>query len=210
MMKTAKVKILLFCFCSACSPNLLHKAEPLILDKKNLHPTEDKSTLKGTGRIVFDVPLFDLNSTELYFIKARFFNEHSSLILHSHFTGFDKQDGIQVSFVREEGRLIIKALTPGHPARRLYMKEDYFSQNQMLEIRVQLQNGIKDLVHIKIWDLYINPTGYLKTNMTTLTKQNLIADSRELIFYSRGRGMLWGMELNKIHLLAVFRESVSQ
>ena len=212
-MKNIKVliKILIFCFYSACSPSLLYKAEPLILDKKTLFTAEESpNTLKGSGRILFDVPLFGLHSKELYFIKARFFNEDSFLTLHSHFTGFDKQDGIQISFVRDKNRLIINALTPHYPAQPLYVKDNYFSKNQILEVRVQIQNGIKNFIHIKIWNLYINPTGYLKINESTLTKQNLMANSSDLIFYSKGQGMLWGMELDKIHLLTVFRESVSQ
>lgn len=201
--------IVLF-FCCGCSPNIKYQVKPVVIDTKTVQFTEDKKTLYGTGRVLFNQPLFDLFSRELYFIKAELFNEHSSFVLHSHFTGFKTQNGIRVFFIREEDQLIIRIATPAYPVQDLHVVEGYFINSQKLEIYVEVQNGTENLVNVKVWDKYINPSGYLKKSVSVLLRQNLITSSEDLLFYSKGQGLLWGVELNKVRLIEIFRESVNQ
>ena len=197
-------------FCCGCSPTVKYQVESVVLDTKTVQLTEDKKTLYGTGRVLFNQPLFGLFSKELYFIKAELFNENSSFVLHSHFTGFKTQDGIKVFFIREENQLIIRVSTPTYPVQELQTVKNYFVKNQKLEIYVEVQNGTENSINIRVWDVYINPSGYLKTNTSFLSRQNLIVNSEDLLFYSRGQGLLWGAELNRVRLLEIFRESVNQ
>ncbi|MDE0118402.1 MAG: hypothetical protein OXM55_00140 [Bdellovibrionales bacterium] len=201
--------ICLLC-CCACSPTIKERAAPFILDKDTLQIAEDKKTLKGTGRILFKTPLFGLYSTEMYFIKAQLFNESSSLILYSHFTGFAQQDGIKVFFTRDKSSLIVKASATSYPIQTLHTDTSYFTKNQNLEMYIEVQNGTENFISIKIWDAYTNPSGYVKEPARFLSRQNLIVDSRDFLFYSKGQGMLWGVQLNKVSLNFASRESVNQ
>ena len=198
---------LLFC---SCSPPEKKQVEPLIVDRETIEFSESENSLKGTGRVLFNQPLFGLNSKEFYFLKAEFFSEDSSLVLHSHFSGFVKQDGVRVIFIRDKNKLLIKTATPDYPVQELHVIENYFERNNQLDIYVQVQNGIREFVNIKIWNAYINPTGYLKKTADFFTLQNLMTSSEDILFYSKGKGLLWGVELNKVRLMEIYRNSVSQ
>ncbi len=197
-------------FFSSCSPVVQNQAEPIILDKDTTHLIKETKVLQGTGRVLFDQPLFNLFSKELYFVTAELSNENSSLILHSHFTGFTQIDGIKVFFIRDKTHLTIKVSTPNYPIQTLYTNEKYFTQNQTVQVYIEVQNGTENTINLKIWDTYINPTGYLKELTHTLTRQNILVDSGHLIFYSKGQGMLWGVELDRVRLIKISRESQNQ
>lgn len=201
--------VILFFYCG-CSPNVKYQVKPVVIDTKTVRFIEGEKTLYGTGRVLFNQPLFDLYSKELYFIKAELFNESSFFVLHSHFTGFKTQDGIKIFFIREENQLIIRVSTPSYPIQDLHTVKDYFIKNQKLEIYLEVQNGTENFVNIKVWDTYINPSGYVKESISFLSRQNLIANSEDLLFYSKGQGLLWGAELNRVRLIEIFRESVNQ
>lgn len=194
----------------SCSPPGDHQVEPLIVDKETIEFSKEKNTLTGTGRVLFNQPLFGLNSKEFYFIKAEFFNENSSLILHSHFSGFLKKDGVKVFFIREQSKLIIKVSTPRYPVQDLHIVEHYFEKNNQLAVYVQVQNGIREFVSIKIWSAYINPTGQIRKTADFFTSQNLMTSSEDILFYSKGEGLLWGVEMDKVRVMEIYRNSVSQ
>lgn len=202
--------LFIFLFSFGCSPVVENQAEPFILDKESVQSSKDKAVLYGTGRVLFNQPLFGLYSKELYFIKAELFHERSSLVLHSHFTGFVREDGIKIFFIRDTKSLIIKASTPAYPVQQLYKDENYFIKNQTLEIHTEVHNGTEDFISILIWDVYINPSSYLKKVTHFISQQNLITDSKSVLFYSKGKGMLWGVNLNKARLIKIYRNSVSQ
>ena len=199
-----------FLFFCSCSPTVKDREKPLILDKDTIQAAEDRKTLQGTGRILFKTPLLGLYSKEIYFIKAQLFNESSSLILYSHFSGFAHQDGIKVSFIRDKVSLTIKASTTLYPTQTLYTDTSYFTKNQNLEVYIEVQNGTENFISIKVWDAYTNPSGYLKETSPFLSQQNQIVDSSDFLFYSKGQGMLWGIQLNKVRLNSASRESINQ
>lgn len=202
--------LFVFLFSFGCSPDVENQAEFFILDKEFVHLSKDKKVLEGAGRVLFQQPLFGLYSKELYFVKAELFHENSSLVLHSHFSGFAKEDGIKIFFIRDKNSFIIKVSTPAYPVQELYKDEDYFVKNQTFEIYTEVHNGTENFINIKIWDTYINPSGSLKKPTSFLSQQNLIVDSGDTLFYSKGQGMLWGVSLDKVRLIKINRESLNQ
>lgn len=194
----------------SCSPPGDNHVEPLIVDKETIEFSKKENTLVGTGRVLFNQPLFGLNSKEFYFIKTELFNENSSLIFHSHFSGFLKKDGVKAFFIREQKKLIIKVSTPHYPVQDLHVVENYFEKNNQLVIYVQVQNGVREFVNIKIWSAYINPTGQLRKTTDFFTSQNLMTSSEDILFYSKGEGLLWGVEIDKVRVMEIYRNSVSQ
>ena len=200
--------VLWFIFCS-CSPKInLSPVHPVILDKASI--SLDQKVLSGTGRVLFNQPLFGLFSKEFYFINANLFDEESVFILHSHFTGFAKEDGIKVFFRRDKHTLTIELATPSYPLQILNTQENYFLKNQNIKVYLEITNGSKNFVEVKIWNSYINPTQYLKKSANFFSIENLIADSNDFIFYSKGQGLLWGVELNKAQLKEIQRRSIEQ
>ncbi len=202
--------LFIFFISFGCSPDVENQTGFLIVDKETVQFSKDEKVLEGVGRVLFQQPLFGLYSKELYFIKTELFHENSSLVLHSHFSGFVKEDGIKVSFIRDVNSLIIKVSTPAYPVQELYKDEDYFVRNQMLEIYTEVHNGTENFISVKVWSTYINPSGSLKKSTPFLSQQNLIVDSGDTLFYSKGQGMLWGVSLNKVRLIKITRESLSQ
>ena len=184
--------------------------EPLILDKETVEFSKKEKFLQGIGRVLFNQPVFGLNSREFYFVKAELFNENSFLILHSHFSGFAKEDGVKVFFIREQNNLVIKAATPDYPVQSLYVQEGYFEKSNQLAVYVQVQNGTREFVDIKVWNIYINPTGRLRETADFFTSQNLITDSEDALFYSQGQGLLWGVEIDRVRLMEIYRNSIGQ
>lgn len=195
-------------FCYGCLPppaNL--KVKPILIDQATLEFSPDRNTIQGTGRVLFDQPLFGLNSKELYFVKADFLHSDSVLILHSHLSDFMKQDGVKVLLKREGNDLILYASTPGYKARLLSTEMNYFSGSQQLSLYIEVENGTENFVDITVWDFYINPKGYLKNPSPLFSRQNQLVYSSEFLFYSKGQGMLWGVELNSVRLIQIVRES---
>ena len=196
-------------FCQGCffPPSGEFPIQPALKNRADIELSSNEKTLKGKGRIVFDQPLFSLKSKELYLLTADFFHSNSSLILHSHFSDFSKQDGVKVFFEKEDEDLILSASTPGHLKQGLGAIPDYFLKNLRLSLYIEVENGIEDFVGIQIWDFYINPKGRLKSPAPFLSRQNRKASSSDMIFYSRGEGILWGLELNEVRLIQAVRKS---
>ena len=194
--------------CYGClSPPTNPKAKPILIDKATLELSSDGKTLQGTGRVLFDQPLFGLYSKELYFVKAEFLHPYSSLILHSHLSDFSKQDGVRVLLHRENNDLSFYVSTPGYRTQKLSTEPDYFLGNQRVALYIEIENGTENLINVAVWNFYINPRGNLKTPSPLFSRQNQLTFSNNPLFYSKGQGILWGAELNEIRLIEIFRES---
>ena len=209
---TKKIPLLIFLittslFCGCSSPPFNPKAKPLIIDQATLKLSPDGKTLQGTGRVLFNQPLFGLYSRELYFVKAEFLHSHSFFILHSHLSDFSKQDGIKVLLRRENNDLILYASTPDQKTQKLGSELDYFLGNQKLAFYIEIENGTENLVDIAVWNFYVNPRGNLKIPSLLFSRQNQLALSSDPLFYSKGQGILWGAELDGIRLIEISRES---
>ena len=196
--------------CTNClSPPVNPKAKPIIIDKATLEFSSEGTELQGTGRVLFDQPLFGLYSKELYFVKAKFLHSHSSFILHSHLSDFSKQDGVKILFERESNTLNFYVSTPDQRMQKLGMKPDYFLKNQELALYIEVENGTENFVDIKIWNFFINPRGNLKIPSVFFSQQNQLTFSDSHLFYSKGQGILWGAELNGIRLIKISREPLN-
>ena len=196
--------------CTNCLPPPVNpKPKPLIIDKATLELSPEGKELQGTGRVLFDQPLFGLYSKELYFVKAKFLHSHSSLILHSHLSDFNKQDGIKVLLKREGNDLNFHASTPDHRMQKLSVKPGYFLQNQELALYIEIENGTENFIDIRIWNFFVNPRGNLKIPSVFFSQQNQLTLSDNYLFYSKGQGILWGAELNEIRLIEISRESLN-
>ena len=194
--------------CANClSPPLKPKPKLIIIDKATLELSPKGNELQGTGRVLFDQPLFGLYSKELYFVKAKFLHPHSSLTLHSHLSDFNKQDGIKVLLKREGNDLNFQASTPDHRMQQLSVKPDYFLKNQELALYIEVENGTENFIDIRIWNFFVNPRGNLKIPSVFFSQQNQLTLSDNYLFYSKGQGILWGAELNGIRLIEISRES---
>ena len=200
------ITILFACY-SCFPPPADPKAKPILIDQATLELSPDGNTIQGTGRVLFDQTLFGLNSKELYSVKADFLNSNSVLILHSHLSDFMKQDGVKVLLKREGNNLALYTSTPGYKARLLNTELNYFSGSQQISLYIEVENGTENFVDISVWDFYINPKGYLKTPSTFFSRENQLAHSSEFLFYSKGQGILWGVELNEVRLIQILRES---
>ena len=193
--------------------------------------------VEGTGRVLFQQPLFGLNSKELFALRAEFFHESSRLILYSHFSGFSAEagahadggprrggpnlggpnlggphrggpaGGVRVVFAREGGDLIIEAGSGAYQNQALSRQNGFFARNRELDLYVAVQNGGAEQVLVKVWNRLINPSGRLKQRDPFISGGNLMADSSEKPFYSKGQGILWGLDLYKIRLREAERKS---
>ena len=199
---------LFFCFLLPyCTPPSIKRELKLRLIDPTVLEFVDETTVQGTGRILLEQPLFHLESKELYFIQAELSHKNSSLILYSHFSDFTIQDGIKVFLERQNNDFILSVSTPGYKREQLNMIPDYFLKNQSISLHLEVHNGTKNFINVKIWDTYINPTDYLKISAPFFSTQNQLADSSGIFFYSKGRGLLWGVELKRAKLIHIKRES---
>ena len=219
--------MLTFVGLTCCAPQAEKKVHITLLDPQTVTICPDvcEHILEGTGRMLFQPPLFGLYSKELYLIEASWPKKDSKVILHSHFKGFIPTlpcDGIQVLLLRENQDLVIKASSPGHKAQTLTVKENYFTSSPRLTLYVLAQNGGADNISLKIWDAKATNPKQNNTETTTkvnfyagstsplLLPQNLIADSSKANFHSKGEGILWGVELIKARLIQAERKSINQ
>ena len=185
------ILIVTLSLCYGClSPPVNPKAKPILIDKATLELSSDGKTLQGTGRVLFDQPLFGLYSKELYFVKAEFLHPYSSLIIHSHLSDFSKQDGVRVLLHRESNDLSLYISTPGYRTQKLSTESDYFLGNQRVALYIEIENGTKNLVDVAVWNFYINPRGNLKTPSLLFSRQNQFTFSNNPLFYSKGQGIL--------------------
>ena len=202
---------------AVCAPSHDGREAAFLIDK-TVFLKPGRRALEGTGRVLFQQALLGLNSKELFALRAEFFHESSRLILHSHFPGFSNTPGdvsvggaaggVRVLFVRDAGALIIEAGSGGYNNQTLARLDGFFGGgNRELDIYVAVQNGGPETVHIQAWNRLINPSGRLKTRDAFISGGNLIADSSGKPFYSKGKGILWGLDLYKIRLSEAERKS---
>ena len=162
-------------------------------------------------RFLSPKPLPGILSKEYYLIRAFFQKDQSYLKLFSHFHGFEKRDGIQIDLERVGDRLVISLSVSSYPDQILLDEENYFSKSNELDLTIEVQNGINSGFRVRVWENFINTKDIFRIQKDTLIEQSLIADSfaKALIFYDKGGGLKWGMELFRAHLIEGARVSPS-
>ena len=189
-----------FCFC-ACE-DFMRKPHKLSIYGSN-QPN------KYTIRFVSRKPLSEIFSKEHYRIKASFPEDHSKLILFSHFQGFELENGIKLTLQRDESQLLIKLSVQAYPDQVLFEGENYFLNNNEVDFTIEVENGTNYGFRVRIWENFLNRKGIVKQPASFLTGENLIADSlsEDLTFYDKGQGLKWGLELLRVRLIEGSRVS---
>ena len=166
--------------------------------KKIIH-----GSVYGTGRLLHSESLSGVRSKEYYLVRASLRGSGSRLRLHSHFTGFRREDGVQVEFLRLGQALKIHASAQQLPKRALYEDSGYFAFSPEIDFTLSVQNGSNSMIRIQIWNNHINRSGVLKAKAGFLRTENLLVDTFEkgMGFYSHGEGSRWGIHLNMAELI---------
>lgn len=161
--------------------------------QNDFQPIEDKDR----NFIMYPDFLSGLRSTEYYNVQAYLYDDsHSFIVLNSHFSGFPKQDGVQVKIEKRNQDLILEISTPGIVKKTEYKKSEYFSQTNLLDITLAVTNKTSYGAQVRVWDHLFNPKGFLKKRVSFLKQDNLLFDTLEdqILFYSYGQGLRWGLK----------------
>ena len=148
-----------------------------------------------------------LLSKEYYKIKAYLSHEDSHIVLFSHFNSFEKEDGIKIKIERNQTALIIKASVPRYNWKLLLQKEAYFLNHSEIDFTVEVQNGTQKGALIRIWENFRVKNDVLKAENPATTKETLLTDTENIIFYTQGEGLKWGLKLFHSRLVKGVRVS---
>lgn len=202
------LSVLILCSCSPLEEKEAKgpiDAYEVSLDR-NLHAQSE--SVSGRGKIKFTSPLLSVNSKENYSIQFRFLNTKSSrLILHSHFSGFEYDDGVQIELYPEGGYIKLKISTPGYPA---YDAIDLMSYDpgQEVSLKIEIHDGVSSGVRVIIWNDRLSYQGEILKTQERIFLGNHLFDSYEerISFFSHGRGMFWGVDLDQTSLSVAQRQ----
>lgn len=181
----------------------------VIEDSETLFTSGDQ--LRGSGRFRMVDLLTGLDSKEHYVIEFRFLAPTSSFILHSHFSGFHRRDGVEVQFKPgEEGKSVhVLVSTPDFPAREVGVIEEVPLQS-IVRFRVELHDGVKDGIHLFVWVDQISFQGEILRRLDIVASgflNDINTEEDQEVFFSHGRGLSWGAELNQVELRSFEREA---
>lgn len=197
--------LLLFCACQPTFPEASTRqlvAPGTLLDPDTL--SLSATGLDGSGRIEMTAPLAHLNSHEHYVISGEFQKEQGFLRLHSHFNGFELRDGVEITLAKLGSQLIVSASGPAYPAREVSRLEDYFTKTKKFQWRVEVHNQGAEGFRVLIWNNWTSLQGEVRNDLESLSLESVLIDTKESreVFQTRGAGVLWGLELQNLHLEA--------
>jgi|FLYM01.1.fsa_nt_gi hypothetical protein len=166
------------------------------------------NSLSGRARIQFENPLLGTNSRENYSIAFRFLNDSASLIIHSHFSGFDQDDGVKLEFTQNDQRLFVSFSTPGYLETEA-MELFKVIPNQQIHLKVEVHDGVSAGVRVLIWNDRLSQQGEVIRTQDQIFLGNHTLDSFEnrLSFLSHGKGVFWGVELINVELIKAYRSA---
>lgn len=180
----------------------------------NEHPEtliENDRQLRGSGWFRMRELLTGIDSREHYIVELRFLQMDSRFILHSHFTGFHRRDGVEVLFQvgEDEDSLEVSVSTPGFPKRAIGTIED-IPLRSIVRLRVEIHDGTKNGIHVFCWVDQISFQGEVLRRLDIVAPGFLNAintEADEEIFFSHGRGASWGAELEQVELRNFVRDA---
>ena len=190
-----KIIILFICCCSC---------KGLLTDKTSQEAKKDIALSDSSAvHFISDGRLSGILSEEYYQIKAYFLFEDSHLELFSHFNGFQIKDGVRILFERQGESLVIKTSVQAHFEKILFEDKGYFSKNNLGDWTIAVTNGTEEGFRVRVWENFIDKMGAFKKPIEFLVQESLLADSllENLIFYTKGTGLLWGMKLFRSRLI---------
>ena len=156
--------------------------------------------------------LAGLLSKEHYQIKARLIQDHSRLELFSHSRASYFGDGVRVKIERQDKDLLIQAGVEGYPNQILLKEKNYFQRQSEIDWTLEVENGVMYGFRVQIWENFLNKSGFIKRKTKLLTTENKIADSLQegLTFYTKGKGLHWGIKTYKADLISAYRVPVQE
>ncbi|MDE0092101.1 MAG: hypothetical protein OXN83_02310 [Oligoflexia bacterium] len=196
-MKQIRVLFFIIFFCS-CDKHFT--IEEALIKDENL-------TDHSTRHYISPGALPGLLSTEYYKIKAHLNQDSSYLVLFSHFNSLELEDGVKVKFERDKTRLIIEISVQNFKWESLSEIEDYFLNNKEIDLTVEVKNGVGKGVFVRIWENFIIKNNIIKLERQVTTKETLLADTENIIFYKKGEGLKWGLKLFRSRLIKGVRIS---
>jgi len=156
--------------------------------------------------------LAGLFSREHYEIKAWLAQEDSRLELFSHSRASFFGDGVRIIAERRGMGLLVQVGVEGYPDKTLLEKEGYFEKQSEVDWTVEVENGVLYGFRVQIWENFLNKSGFIKRATTLLTSENKLADSLEqgLTFYTKGKGLNWGIKTYKTDLISAYRKPIQE
>ena len=156
--------------------------------------------------------LGSLLSKEHYKIKARLIEKDSKLELFSHSRASHLEDGIRIKIQRQNQDLIVQIGIENYPNKTLLKKIDYFKKQKEMDWTLEVENGTLYGFRVQIWENFLNRSGFIKKQTELLTPENKIADSlkSKLTFYTKGKGLKWGIKTYKTDLISAHRVPIKK
>lgn len=153
-----------------------------------------------------------LFSREHYEVKARLSQEDSRLELFSHSRASYFGDGVRIIAERQGMSLLVQAGVEGYPNKTLLEEKSYFENQSEIDWTVEVENGVLYGFRVQIWENFLNKSGFIKRATALLTPENKLADSLEkgLTFYTKGKGLSWGLKTYKTDLISAYRKSIQE
>ena len=158
-------------------------------------------------QFISDKNLAGLLSKENYQIKARLIQDRSRLELFSHSRASYFGDGVRVKIERQDKDLLIQVGVEGYPNQILLKEKNYFQKQSEIDWTLKVENGTMYGFRVQVWENFLNKSGFIKRKTNLLTTENKIADSLQegLTFYTKGKGLHWGIKTYKADLISAYR-----
>jgi len=156
--------------------------------------------------------LTGLLSKEHYQVKARLTQDQSSLEFFSHSRVANRGDGVRVKIERKNNNLIVTTGVEGYPNQTLLVKENHFEGQSEIDWTLEIENGTLYGFRVQVWENFLNRSGFIKRETFLLTTENKLVDSLEegLTFYTKGKGLSWGIKTYKTDLISAYRVPVQE
>ena len=201
-----KISILFLFVLSACG-----KAPESPFSKESLSLYQQFSS-GAVKQFISNKNLAGLLSKEHYQIKARLIQNRSRLELFSHSRASYFGDGVRVKVERQYQDLIVFIGVGGYPNEILLEEKNYFKRQSEIDWTLEVENGTMYGFRVQVWENFLNKSGFIKRETNLLTTENKIIDSLQegLTFYTKGKGLRWGIKTYKTDLISAYRAPVQE
>jgi hypothetical protein len=174
----------------------------------------------GTGKIQFLNTLSGINSSEHYVLSFRLLEANSELKLVSHTTDIKSGDGVELRIFKNKNNLEIWVSTPGFLERSLGFIEVDRGKDKIegsvepensgiIHLRLEIHNGVSGRVEFYVWHDWVTKDGYFWNHLPQVKAKNAVLTNADLDppLFSHGRGLLWGLKIHQVEILAARREA---
>ena len=175
--------------------------------------TLSDSSLSGGGKIHFKTTLKTIRDSFHIDLQGRFLSPQSFLILHLYFDNFRYDTGIQLRFSMVETQsqapqIQVEFAEPNRSFYPLTRLGQALTNSHEFHLRVETFNEANNGRRILIWnDQLVLDSQSIKPK-DRLTASNAEFDSlrQNMIFYSWGQGLGWGIHMEQMRFTQAHRE----